>query len=371
MKEHLLHRSLRFLWKAALPCIGILISGLPAIANNLFVRIVEVEGRVFTRPHPQAPEREISVGDRLASGSFIRPAPRARVRVQCSDSSIPKLVSADELSSVSTLCRDEFRGVIRGDGFLVSAGNLQGGSNAQIPYVITPRLGLLLTTTPPLRWNPIENSHQYTVSLMSDQENIWQIETAETVLPYPTNEPPLIPEVWYTLIITSDSGKISTDEQTASLRFRFFPSAEADAVQKAAQQIIESGVSEQAINVSLANLYSENGFLAEAITKLEDLVTQGYQQPFVYRSLGDLYQRSGLRLLAEERYQQAIALAIAPKHVEQRAAAELGLGLLYKRVGNLEQASHWFNLARTSYIELGEQKAITLIDACASPDKHC
>jgi len=371
MKKHLFYRSLKFLSKAALPSIGILISGLPAIANNLFVRVVEVEGRVFIRPHPQAAEREISVGDRLVSGSFIRPAPRARVLVQCSNRTPPKLVPVDELSSVNTLCRDEFRDTIRGDGFLVSAGDLRGGSNAQIPYVITPRLGLLLTTTPPLRWNPIENSHQYTVTLMSGQEIIWQIETAEIVLPYPTNQPPLIPEVWYKLTVTSDSGKSSTDEQTSSLRFRFFPSAEADAVQQAAQQIIESGVSERAINVSLANLYSENGFLAEAITKLEGLVTQGYQQPFVYRSLGDLYQRSGLRLLAEERYQQAIALAIAPNHVEQRAAAELGLGLLYKRVGNSEQASHWFNLARTSYVELGEQEAITIIDSCTSPDKHC
>lgn len=271
MKKHLFYRSLQFLPKAALPFIGVLVSELPAIANNPFVRVVEVEGRVFMRPHPQAAEREISVGDRLVSGSFIRPAPRARVRVQCPNSQLSKLVPADELSSVNTLCRDGFRDVIRGDSFLVPAGDLQGGSNDQIPYVIAPRRGLLLTTTPELRWNPTENSHRYTVTLMSSQESIWQIETAETSLPYPTNEPALIPEVWYRLTVTSDSGRSSTDEQISSLRFKFFPSAEVDTVEQAAQQIIESRVSEQTINISLANLYSENGFIAEAIIKLEAL----------------------------------------------------------------------------------------------------
>ncbi|NET32537.1 MAG: hypothetical protein F6K19_11070 [Cyanothece sp. SIO1E1] len=361
MQKHLSFLLFQILLKTVLVCVGMLFSGLPAIASKSPARVFDVEGRVFMRPNMRSPKREISVGAPLAPTDLIRPDPRARVLIQCANGR-PKPVTVAEWSSVNTICPGIFIEDIRDGSLFVEAGNLQGGSNAQIPYVIAPRNRFLLSPTPTLSWNSVDNTDRYIVSLMADQVQIWQVETAETTIPYPADKPALNPGVWYTLVVKTDNDRASIDEHVSGLRFRVLFPEEAHAIQQIAQEIIDSDVSAQSMKIALAVLYSNNELIAEAITTLESLVNQGNQQPFVYRILGDLYQRSGLRLLSETRYQQAICLATNLIHIEQRAAAQLGLGLLHKRIENLAQSSYWFNLAKVSYRELGEEKVVDLID---------
>jgi tetratricopeptide (TPR) repeat protein len=87
----------------------------------------------------------------------------------------------------------------------------------------------------------------------------------------------------------------------------------------------------------------------------------------VRRLLGDLYLRSGLRLLAEENYQRAIALATATDNLEEQVMAQYGLGNLYSRIGDRENAAAQLTGAQTGALELGNS---TLADDIGEALSH-
>jgi tetratricopeptide (TPR) repeat protein len=94
----------------------------------------------------------------------------------------------------------------------------------------------------------------------------------------------------------------------------------------------------------------------EAISSLETLITEGSQVAFVYRQLGDLYQQTKQPDKAETRYLKAVELATTAKDVEEKAAAQVGLGELYAARGNVNQAVRYLKDAQTGYESLGNRQ---------------
>jgi tetratricopeptide (TPR) repeat protein len=105
--------------------------------------------------------------------------------------------------------------------------------------------------------------------------------------------------------------------------------------------------------ILVEEVYPRYQLTAAAIADLEDLVSQGFDLAQVRRLLGDIYLRSGLRLLAETSYQRAIALAIATDNLEEEVMAQYGLGTLYSRTGQTARAIAQLTAAQAGATALG------------------
>ncbi|NEQ19318.1 MAG: tetratricopeptide repeat protein [Microcoleus sp. SIO2G3] len=99
----------------------------------------------------------------------------------------------------------------------------------------------------------------------------------------------------------------------------------------------------------------------EAIASLEALITEGSQAAFVYRQLGNLYQQTKQPDKAKARYSKAVELATTAKDVEEKAAAQVGLGELYAARGNVNQAVRYLKDAQTGYQSLGNRQQANTI----------
>jgi hypothetical protein len=62
--------------------------------------------------------------------------------------------------------------------------------NPLIPYIISPRCTLVLNPLPMLRWNGVPGASRYTVSLIGDEDVLWETDVSETEVVY-SGEPAL------------------------------------------------------------------------------------------------------------------------------------------------------------------------------------
>lgn len=219
----------------------------------------------------------------------------------------------------------------------------RGEVNVSIPYIITPRGTSLLTQTPLLRWNPILDASEYTVSIEGLD---WQTTTSATELNYP-GSPPLVAGETFIVKVVADNGRASDENGTALLGFTMLDPMIATTVQAELDAIIELELSADATHLYQAIVYTNYGLFAEAILSLE----QSEPQPTALRLLGDLYVRVGLPLEAEATFLQGLTLDSDPR---TKAGLHVGLGEAYSLLGQRDNAIDAFKQAQSHYIESGE-----------------
>ncbi len=321
----------------------------PGAAQASLARIVSVQGSVEVQRATGTTFQPASPGTALYGPDILRPSRGSRVIVVCPNGQSQWRVPAGTVSAVNNGCpgtpaalKPEF-----------GVGDLRGGSNSAIPYVIAPRQDLVLSPTPTLQWNPVDGASQYTVSLRTRRGTVWEVTTPDSVLPYPENQPPLSPGTRYTLVVQADTGTASTDEPP-ELAFNLLGGDEATEAAEAIAAVQDLDLPELAKTLILVEeVYPRYQLTAAAIADLEDLVSQGFDLAQVRRLLGDIYLRSGLRLLAETSYQRAIALAIATDNLEEEVMAQYGLGTLYSRTGQTARAIAQLTAAQAGATALG------------------
>ena len=326
----------------------------PAIAAT--PRILEATGRVLLKRSGWSDYHPTSVGTALYLDDLLLPDKDAKVVVLCPDWTKWR-VPTDEPSSLNEGCQ--------GKGILTRPSNLvitttYGGNNPLIPYVISPRMTSVLTDKLVLRWNGVQGVTKYTVKLSSQDGAIWSQKVNGTQVVYP-GKPPLKPGIAYSLVVEAANGKSSQDEETGGLQFNLLEPQQVQQVQKAVALLDQQGLPDEVKTLYLVELYRDPDFnlLAEAIDTLEASAAEGNQKPVVYRLLGDLYWQIGLKLLAETHYLKAIDLAKSPMDLEERAAAEFGLGKLYAVTRNQSEASYWLKQALAEYKILGDIKRVS------------
>lgn len=172
--------------------------------------------------------------------------------------------------------------------------------------MITPHRGEILDGKPTIRWNPVAGVSRYTVRVTGSGV-YWETQVSGTEVVYP-GEPVLQPEEVQAL--------------------------------------------------TMVDIFFEEDLDSEAIAILESLVQSGSQMVQVYQLLGDLYAHEGLNLLAQERYEQAIELAIASENIEGQAKAQAGLAEVMIMLGKREQAIRLFNQAKAGYEALGNSQRV-------------
>jgi len=327
----------------------------PAAAN--LARIISIDGEVQLQRDGWRSFQRALPGTALYGRDFLQPARGSRVLVICPYSRAQWSVPSGTISAVNNGCPNTPHRVRPQFG----VGDLTGGSNPMIPYVMTPRDGWVLNSHPTLRWNPVDEAERYIVTLVAQNEPLWQIETELSSIPYPDGEPELVPDRRYSLRVETNTGVSSMNEEQP-LSFSLLVGDEADAAQVEIDLINRLNVSEQVRTLILVEeIYPKYQLTAAAIHDLEALVSSGVETAQVHRLLGDLYLKSGLRLLAENHYGAAIDIATQGNEVEERVLAQLGLGTLYRQVGEAEQAAQQLRYAQEGASELEDERLMDSI----------
>ena len=337
-----------------------------AYANNRTAEVIEIEGELRWRPNRRSFRRRISEGAELSKTDLIHPASGARVTLRCPDGNPYLVEHVGRESSVTNTCPREDFEEFRNPNFIVR--NFQTEDVSGIPYIISPRSSHLINERPSFRWNPVADAVTYTIGLFTTSDTlVWETDTTETEISYPENQASLKSGVRYYVKISADNGQTSDEANSSNLSFRLLFIDELASVEATSEQIkMVSEVSERSRLLSLSNFYSNGRFdlTSEVIDILELLWQQDTGSPYLHRLLGDAYHSAGLRFLAEDMYCKAIDLAVLPEDRNELAAAALGLGLINKRLSNLDSARYWLTLARDSYLELDNK------DAADSTEQH-
>ena len=312
--------------------------------------IIAVTGKVTVKKPTWKNSQPASVGLTLQSEDTLMVPANASVKVYCSNLQIREFKGGNH--QVSSGCPTG-NSVIR----LPNSNNttLRGDDKteealAKFPYLITPRNSFILTNTPQLRWNKVSGATSYTVSI--DRVN-WQQQTNDTEITYPGD---LRPKIRYRVTITADNGPSSTSD--AVVGFEVLDRSKRQKVLEAVQKIEQQPLSPEEKGIILAQLYRGYKLYADAVTVLEDLVTQGSQEVTIYQLLGKTYLGTGLPQLARGYYEKALDLANSNGNLALQADIQAGLGEIYRLLGNKSEAVQWLEKAKVNYNELGDSMQV-------------
>lgn len=326
--------------------------------------LIVADGEVLLKRDGWSDYHPTAFGAELHHGDQLRPGDGASAIVLC-DGITTWAVPAGVPSGLTNGCPQPREPVLlRGESLI---GGTRGGDDPLIPYIISPRATRLLTLTPTLRWNAVEGATSYTVNLQGGDLD-WTREVADTEIVYPADEPALESNTWYSMIIMADNGESSEAEGVVGLGFSPLPPEEIGRVQSVADKLPPLNLSEDAAALALAQLYTGNGLLSEAIEILEARVAAGNPPAAIYRALGYIYKQVGLLLQAEIHYLSAIDLTEQTNDLEGLAEAQAGLGEVYiaqdiKKEHIKYEAVRWLEQARDGFKALGDADRVDEIEA--------
>lgn len=315
---------------------GSIIPVAAAVSNQISNgQILQIRGNVQLK---RSPGRVIhaTTGTRLYQGDKLLAATGGQALIQCADSTIQSVNPGEERSNS---CPDAtpkaectpgtYKCPHRGDEIAWTEG---------IPYIISPRRTAILEDKPMLRWNSVPGAKRYTVNVEGDGVN-WTKQVSATQVVY-SGQPPLKPGSHYLLSVMADTGASSVDEpvRPGGLHFSRLDANQSKRVQVAANQIAQQKWTNQAKALALANLYTENGLIADAIATLEKLVEGGTQTAPIYRTLGDLYLNYLVLVPQASTYYSKAVQLLDPEDVEERTAAQAGLERVQQALGNRDKS---------------------------------
>ena len=327
-----------------------------SVSHGIVGWILQATGEILLKRKEWSDYQPTTVGAKLYPGDLLQPLRGARVVVQCADGRTVWPVPEGMISGATNGCPPQSVPISRRRGDIIPP---RGGVNPLIPYIISPRRTFLLNPLLTLRWNAVPGASHYTVSLIGDEDVLWETEVSETEVVY-SGEPPLESGVEYLLTIKANTGASSQEEDLPDLGFSLLDDNEAQLVRDTVEQLLKLDLADEAKALALVHLYINYELRAEAIATLEVLVKQGSQTAAVYRILGELYREVGLNLLAQKHYLKAFELA-ADEDVEGQAIAAEELGEVYVAIANRQEAIRWLTQARDRYQLLGNtQRACEL-----------
>ena len=204
---------------------------------------------------------------------------------------------------------------------------IPGAQDPSLPYLLTPRLGLVRGPTPTVRWNPVAGVRRYQLWLVrqGDRKVVWgtKIEASSITLPA---QPELMPGEVYQLVVETDNGTSSRMEAcSAILNFSVLRRGD-KAYQNLEQELAEirsqrgQGSSPQTLALQEAVALFNRSLNAEA---LELLKQHEYQNPSLQGQflLGELANSQGLNQQAQGYFSRAATLATQAGNAEAVAEA--------------------------------------------------
>ncbi|MGL5835804.1 MAG: tetratricopeptide repeat protein [Waterburya sp.] len=327
---------------------------LPSSSNPTALNLIsEIKGDVKLKRSQGNSYQKANIGDLLNPADQLQLDAGASAKVMC-DNLTSWTVPAEKVVLISDGCGS-------GQPKLTRPNSLRSPSrapNETIPYIISPRHTTLLTNRPLLRWNAVAGATRYQVRVQDAGLTLeWQMETSQTQIEY-TGKPPLQTNSNYSLIVETDTGDSSAEEQGTDLSFTLLDAHKAESVRIQVAKLKQQQLTQEVEGLAIAYLYQSYNLKAEAIELLESLVKQGSQTTAASQLLGDLYLQVGLSQQAKSSYLQALELAKQTEDLEGQAEAQVGLGLGEYGLGKKTEAREWLTQAQTNYQKLGVQSKV-------------
>ena len=140
-------------------------------------QLLEVKGTLRIKREGRDEFENVKSGDRMSLGDLLETGEGASALIQCAFSEARWKMLQNSTSGVNEGCPPILSLYPRtGQKTNISP----GGTDPNIPYVISPRRTAVLDPKPILRWNPVEGTTQYTVGRASEKRGI-----ASHILPRP------------------------------------------------------------------------------------------------------------------------------------------------------------------------------------------
>jgi archaellum component FlaF (FlaF/FlaG flagellin family) len=288
----------------------------------------------------------VSAGTVLLDGERLKTSPDAVVTLTCGDATEPTVPKGTE-TPVLRLCPERQK---------------KGGTNPQIPFIISPLDTQILTDKPTLRWNRATSANSFTVTLHNGElewtlevkrEQVCQGNVCELI--YPEDKPGLQPGVSYTLVVKADTNRESTED--ISPGFTTLSKEEAEEVRAIAKQIEAEDLPPIEKKIKLAEYYADHNLIAEAIEILEGL-PKAEKSIAVYLRIGVLYSSIGLIRKAEVAYEEAIKLPQATENTQELAAVKMGLGEVKFDLNDTQKAVSLLEEAKAEYEKLEDAQRV-------------
>jgi hypothetical protein len=171
----------------------------------------------------------------------------------------------------------------------------------QPPLLLSPREGKLLGP-PLLEWGGSDRL-RYKVRVLSPQGLLWeQANLPRMPLPYPASAPPLAPGVPYRWELQAKDFPIQQGQ------FTILPPAESTSVREnlaALQPAALPGYPKNTLTLMRVGFLFEQGLYAEARKELQAALAADPEEPSLHLMLGHVYERTALKELAAEEFDEA------------------------------------------------------------------
>lgn len=225
-----------------------------------------------------------------------------------------------------------------------------------LPYVLSPRTGFVLSDRPTLRWHMVSGTTTVTITLESTDGLARAAKVVSgTELAYPDDWPPLQRNgADYRLLVQPTTG-LSAIVSSPGSGFTALDSERAARVQALAERLKTRVTNDAAQALLLAELYlhhDERYPLRSEAAELLRNVPDGEKIRAIQQLLGEVYLQMGLFAEAQQSLEQALALATEAGEAEFEADALLHLGAAACLRSNQEEAIKHWQTAQAKYAAL-------------------
>lgn len=322
---------------------GVMLAPTAALASEL--RLFDVVGTVQIKRVGQSQYRVARSGMRLSVGDRLLTKEDAGARIRCADFNFWSIHSNQELGAVSGCAQSLFSTRLR---IGRQSDITSGGIDPTIPFIVSPRRTAVLDSQPMLRWNPVADTSDYTVQVVGPGVT-WVTKVSDTEVQYP-GIPQLMAGAEYRAIVEAENGRSSQlDEGATIATFELLYPEDVQIVEADIAKLEGEELSPEARSLTIADIYIREELFADAIAELEPFVASETNTYEVYQDLGNIYRYIGLNLLAEERYDRAIAIASANDDSEGTANAQSGLAEIKVLLDDPDAAVELLRSAKVGY----------------------
>ena len=253
-------------------------------------------------------------------------------------------------------CRDQIGRPSNRQGGGLRTGRARGGTQSNIPYVISPRNTWLEDDQFTIRWHPVSGATRYAVRLWrwSDERDeldwlVWQATVDGAQVDY-QGQIPLQRGRYYSIEVVSDTGVASClDEGFDQSGFELIFPEDIAVLEADLDRLDQQEATSEEAALDLAMLYLREDLISAAVDVLEPFAANGTNNPVVYEALGDLYSYAGLNGLSAQHYQKALDISTAREDTFGRAIALNGLAEVNATLGKLDDAIQLFTQAKFLY----------------------
>ncbi|MBD2472822.1 M48 family metallopeptidase [Nostoc sp. FACHB-145] len=201
------------------------------------------------------------------------------------------------------------------------------------PIILSPYGSMLLSQRPVFSWHPVKGATSYKVYLTGYNLD-WQLETKNTTLPYPQDQPELQYGIVYKITILARKQQ-QTTSSIPSVVYMLSQSDAQNTLEKIKKVLAMGLPADEAAMLDLDTVYMEKSLLNETIQTMNQRVAAGSQNPTLYRVLGDRYLEAWLPQEATRAYQKAIELAQSSGNAEELKTAKEHLRVLQESQSQL------------------------------------